>query len=198
MIHIEKTSLIAFDDVAERARITSVFKGADRVALLGLLDAVVAGDWDVLVSRAQALTRDQQEYMAEPVHEIVSCHMRRAAQARRVQQERAFNFPEERVRIESEFAGEEKEALLGLLDAIVAGDWEVVIQRSLALTGEQRENLGNPFGELVTRMLQQSARTQAAMYARATGGSQLSTTSGTDAGALGARYPRLMLLNQNT
>jgi hypothetical protein len=67
---IKKTTLLEFDDVAERARINQVFKGTTRGLLLAVLDAMVAGQWEQFRELAVGLPKDHVEFLAEPVFEL--------------------------------------------------------------------------------------------------------------------------------
>jgi hypothetical protein len=82
---IEKTTLLEFDDVAERARINNVFKGDTRALLLAVLDAMVAGQWEEFRVLATTLPKDHLEFLAEPVFELArdlqELHKRREAYA---------------------------------------------------------------------------------------------------------------------
>ena len=70
---IEKTTLIAFDEVAERKRILSVFMGQRQQHLLTALDLMVAGDF-VALARAVVRTMpdDIIQYMAIPMQDVIN------------------------------------------------------------------------------------------------------------------------------
>jgi hypothetical protein len=78
---IEKTTLIEFDEAAERKRILTVFEGVTQKKMLAVLDAFVAGEWDAFVQNATGLPREMVEYLAEPVFEVAK-DLRERAQRR--------------------------------------------------------------------------------------------------------------------
>jgi len=71
---IEKTTIISFDEVAERERILTVFKAkkydAVRPKLLAILDDMVAGEWKEMLIKCIELSRDEREYLAIPISNI--------------------------------------------------------------------------------------------------------------------------------
>lgn len=68
---IEKTTLIQFDEVADRARILNVFKGRRQKDLLKALDLMVAGDFLALARAVAVMPEELLEYMAIPMQEII-------------------------------------------------------------------------------------------------------------------------------
>lgn len=69
---IEKTTLIQFDEVAERARITSVFKGEKQKALLDVLDLMESGDFLAMARAVVHMQESLLEFMAIPIQNIVT------------------------------------------------------------------------------------------------------------------------------
>lgn len=61
---IVKTTVIEFNEVAERARITTAFKGVTRTRLLAILDNFVSGNWAESITLLRALPRDQLEFVS--------------------------------------------------------------------------------------------------------------------------------------
>lgn len=69
---IEKTTLIQFDEVTERARILNAFKGRRQKDLLKALDLMIAGDFVALARAVVAMPEGILEYRAMPMQEIIS------------------------------------------------------------------------------------------------------------------------------
>lgn len=68
---IEKITLIQFDEIAERARILSVFKGRQQKNLLNALDLMVAGEFVALARAVVAMPEGILEFMAMPMQDII-------------------------------------------------------------------------------------------------------------------------------
>jgi hypothetical protein len=68
---IEKTTLIQFDEIGERARIMSVFKGREQKNLLKALDLMLSGDFVALARAVVEMPEGIIEFMAMPVQDII-------------------------------------------------------------------------------------------------------------------------------
>lgn len=68
---IEKTTLIQFDEVAERARIKRAYKGEKRDGLLAILDAFVGGDFAQMLRLAGRVDSAWLGSLAMPVVDIL-------------------------------------------------------------------------------------------------------------------------------
>lgn len=75
MILIEKTTVIQFDDVAERERIKTAFKGKSKAVirkdLLAILDAFVAGDLARCYKLVLLKDRHWLEYLDETIYAVI-------------------------------------------------------------------------------------------------------------------------------
>lgn len=75
MILIEKTTMIRFDDVAERERIETAFKGKSKAGirkdLLAILDAFVAGDLARCYKLILLKDRHWLEYLDETIYKVI-------------------------------------------------------------------------------------------------------------------------------
>lgn len=72
VLRIEKTSLVMLDDVAERERLQTVFKGKTRELLLSILDRFVEGRFEELALVRADMGRETAEYL-HPVIDDVLC-----------------------------------------------------------------------------------------------------------------------------
>ncbi len=96
---IEKTTLIEFDVVAERERIDSVFKGAERVALRTVVDRFELGEFEDLAREGVTWTRE----FAEFVHPVILGVLRDVTlRQHQVLLASQGNFPEKHERSERE------------------------------------------------------------------------------------------------
>lgn len=75
MILIEKTTMIQFDEVAERERIETAFKGKSKAGirkdLLAILDAFVAGDLARCYKLVLLKDRHWLEYLNETIYDVI-------------------------------------------------------------------------------------------------------------------------------
>ncbi len=59
-----QTTVIEFNDIAERERITTAFKGVTRSRLLAILDTFISGKWDECDTLLRALPRSHLEFVS--------------------------------------------------------------------------------------------------------------------------------------
>ncbi len=72
MLKIEKTTILLLDDVAERQRLETVFKGKTRATLLSVLDRFLQGRFEELALERANMSREMAEYL-HPVIDDVLC-----------------------------------------------------------------------------------------------------------------------------
>jgi hypothetical protein len=69
---IEKTTLIQFDDVADRARILKNFEGEQQAALLAVLELMVSGDFLAMARAVVELKPGVPQFLAMPIYDIAT------------------------------------------------------------------------------------------------------------------------------
>lgn len=70
-MQIEITTLIEFDEVAERKRLNTVFTGVTRNLLVGALDQFIEGKFEEL-ARTDGLVREHRDFMHPVVAEVIA------------------------------------------------------------------------------------------------------------------------------
>jgi hypothetical protein len=79
---IEKTTVIEFDISADRARIMKNFSGAQKIALLAVLDLLVAGDFAAMARAVAEMEPGFADYLSMPVYEVARDILERDVQAK--------------------------------------------------------------------------------------------------------------------
>jgi hypothetical protein len=70
-MQILKTTLIQFDEIAERTRLKENFKGPLKTSLLAILDSFVTCDWVTCHERLRKLNRTELEYVNEVIYTVM-------------------------------------------------------------------------------------------------------------------------------